>query len=1199
MRPTVKELIEELEIGLRQVIKSFLQQKYAGKWIQVLENSMEPEEKRNFQRDKFKSENELINYANIGTLKTFVYKEWQELRNTFKDKVKFEECLNTVISVRNALAHNRNIPGRELKRAEVCCEDLLDMINPKWKEQLAKRKREENKVRLRRTLVISSIAVLILGFSFSVFYYHKSKRIPVIDVLPFKNLSKDTSLDNFSGVFAEVVKNKLALCDKLFVMDSSNSESIEKRFIVKNAYAAEEKELASLKSFGVNILIKGSFIRSGDRLKVMVSIVDLDRNRVINSTEYEGLWNDSEILDVQNKLAYKIIEALNISLNPIQKQNINNVALPNPAAYEYFSKSWDLYLQGRYREVIDLCNKALSIDPKYLDAYRRMGNTYEMIGDIDKALKQYKLWEKIAYDNNDPSSLAWAFINIGRIYKFKDDHDKELYYYNKSLEISLKSRNDLNIARAYNSLGNWYYHKKLYREAQDNFFKAVAINQAKDYIYNHKYNLAGNYLAIGKVFDASKEFEKAEEYYKKSLALYEELEGKVGVAENYCLLAELAFRDKQYDVTADYYKKALTIDSELKNIEKAEEIEDRIKEINRQNISLTRNSPSAESEESSDFEEKYKDRSSLFLLYDISVKVNEDWSYTTKLHKKIKVLKEEAKDSLGEIPIYYEKGREKVTEVQACTTTSDGKEHMYSKTQDLNIYEGYTMYSDSMVKVITLPEVNVGSTLEHRATVISKGLPIKNAFWYYFDFNFPAPIKKFNLTITLPKKFAISYKEFKLSYQPKIIENEDTITYSWSEKNIEGKKESEDYLPPPITDSITNVVEFSSIKDWSDISKWFSALVEKNSILSDTIKDTTQKVTKVSTNNKDKVRDILEYIQHNFRYVSMSFGDNSLEPHSTAEVFQNKYGDCKDLSLLCMTMLKAIGIKASMTLFNTEFSISDPKYDLPLPSLFDHVILLVEDKKDGDFFIDPLLDGYDVGQFPLNYQGAHTFVITENGGRFIQFPIFDEKRGYTKSERKITIGQDGSALIETVMIWDLDSSIEQRYKINSMNKEDKDKFYQSLGQYLASGGEVLECRIDGLDQKYGSIKARSKIRKKGAYQITDGMIIIDVPGYGRDTDFLEKERKNPIFYPSNSLEEEITTYIIPEGYKVSYMPENLNLDIGFFNMKREYTKGGSEIIIKETTRYKRTQLPKENYGKIKDFYDQLPSKTKQRIMLKK
>ena len=598
------------------------------------------------------------------------------------------------------------------------------------------------------------------------------------------------------------------------------------------------------------------------------------------------------------------------------------------------------------------------------------------------------------------------------------------------------------------------------------------------------------------------------------------------------------------------------------------------------------------------FEEKHKDKSSLFLLYNIDVKVNEDWSYITKIHKIIKILKEEAK-SLGEITIYYERGREKITDVQAYTITADGKKHKYAKMQDLNIYEGYPMYSDSMVKIITLPEVIVGSTLEHRATIISKGMPIKNSFWYYLSSNFSVPIKEFNLTVTLPKKLGIQYKEFNLAHKPKITQNGSTITYSWHEENFEGEKEDEDYLPPPTLESVGEAIEFSSIKSWADVSSWYYALVQKNLKINSVIEETAKKTTKGKSATKDKVRAMLEYIQDNFRYVSMSFGDNSLEPHPTVQVFQNKYGDCKDLSLLCMAMLKALGIKSHIVLFNTEFSINDPKYDLAFPSLFDHVILLVEDKKEGDFYIDPLLDGYDIGQYPVGYQGAYTFIITEEGGRFGRFPIFDERRGYIKSERKITIWHNGSALIETEMIWELDSSIEQRQKMKAMDKERKDKFYQALDEYLASGGELLERRIDGLDQKYGLIKTYSKLKRKDAYQITKGMIIIDVSGYGRDTDFLKKERKKPIFYPYNSLAEEITTYIIPKGFRITYLPKDLNLDIGFFNMKREYTKKGNEILIKETTRYKRLELPKEAYRGVKDFFDQLPSKSKQRIMLKK
>ena len=112
-------------------------------------------------------------------------------------------------------------------------------------------------------------------------------------------------------------------------------------------------------------------------------------------------------------------------------------------------------------------------------------------------------------------------------------------------------------------------------------------------------------------------------------------------------------------------------------------------------------------------------------------------------------------------------------------------------------------------------------------------------------------------------------------------------------------------------------------------------------------------------------------------------------------------------------------------------------------------------------------------------------------------------------------------------------------------------------------------------------------------------MIIDLEGYDREGSFVAKERKKPIFFSVNALDEKITTYKIPEGFYVSYAPENFDLDIDFFNAKREMSHEGGLITVKDVSRYLRTQLPKEAYAKIKDFFDKLSSKTKQRIVLKK
>ena len=616
-------------------------------------------------------------------------------------------------------------------------------------------------------------------------------------------------------------------------------------------------------------------------------------------------------------------------------------------------------------------------------------------------------------------------------------------------------------------------------------------------------------------------------------------------------------------------------------------------------ILISRYSFAAEESKAVDFEEKHQDKSFIFLLYSVDVKVNEDWSYVTKVHKIAKVLKEEAKN-LGEIPIYYQNGREIVNSFEAFTITPDNSRHKYSKVQDLNLYAGYPMYSDSMVKVLTLPEVTIGSILEHEFSISSKGLPIKNAFWYLENVDSSVPMKELRFSITMPKSLNIEYKEFGLSRKPEITKTESDVTYSWVINDVGSKEEDEDYLPPPTPESFTETIEFSSISSWENISSWYFSLINKNLILNPEIEKTVERLTKGKITIKDKTRAMLEYLQENFRYVSMSFGDNALEPHPTDEVFKNKYGDCKDMSLLCMAMLRAAGVDSRICLFNTEYSISDPQYDLPIPPLFNHVILLVKDEKEGDFYIDPLLNGYDIEEYPISYQGAYVFIIADDGGKFSKFPIFDEKRNYTSNKRTVTIGEDGSALIEAEALWDLDFSIEQRYKINAMDKKEKEKFYEALDAYMATDGQMIKRDIIGLDQKYGSMKPYNEIKLNNAYPITDGLLIIDISGFEREKDFTEKERKNPIFYPINSIDEEITTYKIPKGYSVSYLPPNLNLNNGFYFITREYVKAApDEIKVTGITRCKRVEVSNKEYDKVRDFFDKLPNKTQQRIIIKK
>lgn len=597
------------------------------------------------------------------------------------------------------------------------------------------------------------------------------------------------------------------------------------------------------------------------------------------------------------------------------------------------------------------------------------------------------------------------------------------------------------------------------------------------------------------------------------------------------------------------------------------------------------------------FEALHSDKRMIILNFAFHTTVNDDFSYKTSFHMKKKILKQSARGS-GELTFYYAKDRQRIKHIKAHTITSDGTIHPYSKIQDIPISKNRGSYSDTMKKVITLPKVNIGSIIEYSYTLESDHGPVKGAYWDDFSLSTSIPMKEINISYVFSKKIDIRYRTFNLMYEPDIKEGKDTITYSWHLKGLYAEPVTEQYLPYPAIDTIKNAIEFSTIKSWKDVSDWYYKACEKALSITPDIEEAAINATKGAATLKEKVRAILEYIQDNFRYVSMSFGENALEPHPTDEVFKNRYGDCKDLSLLCMAMLKVAGIESDIALFNTEDLLTDPRYDIPIPTMFDHTVVYVHDKERGGFYIDTLLKGYDIGQYPLFYQAAYTFIINNKGGLHKQLPLFDYQRCYTKRVQDITIDEDGSSRIIHNRLWTLDRSIDARRMFKQLTITQKKELIDYLKIQLAPGGEVYLYETEGLEEaKYGTIKSRSEFLIPNAYNIKDGIMVINIAGFSR-LDALDKDtREYPIFYPGNYIEESITTYNIPESFEILSVPEDIDLDNGFFKVKRTYEIDKNTIKLHIIEKGTRATLSAEKYPEIKEYYDTLPSKTSQRIIL--
>jgi tetratricopeptide (TPR) repeat protein len=136
----------------------------------------------------------------------------------------------------------------------------------------------------------------------------------------------------------------------------------------------------------------------------------------------------------------------------------------------------DFFVQVICFMFISLCIASCSLpriivleDPLSPEEHLNLGVTYEMNGELDNALEEYRKASK---------TLPLAYTYIGNVYFQKGDFENAEIYYKKAIKEEPCS------ADAYNNLA-WLYctEKKNLGEAEKLVLKALHLNPAKKDIY--------------------------------------------------------------------------------------------------------------------------------------------------------------------------------------------------------------------------------------------------------------------------------------------------------------------------------------------------------------------------------------------------------------------------------------------------------------------------------------------------------------------------------------------------------------------------------------------------------------------------------------------------------------------------------------------------------------------------------------------
>jgi serine/threonine protein kinase/Flp pilus assembly protein TadD len=313
-------------------------------------------------------------------------------------------------------------------------------------------------------------------------------RIDSLAVLPLVNLSNDPEQEYFVDGITEMLITDLAKISALKVIAQQSSMR----------YKDTDKSIAEIaEELGVQAVISGSVLRSGDRVRVTAQLIEAETDQYLWADSFDRELRD--ILALYSDVARAIAQQVQIAVTPGEETRLARTRRVDPRAYE-------LYVQGRYhfnrrpdglKKANELFQQAVDVDPSFAQAHAALAYSYSFLSNFyvlpaaeafskakAAALKAQELDETLTDTEKAIVTVRWQFERdwpgvdraLARALEMSPG-DPELHIW-RALRLSMTGRHDEAVTEIRRSQeldpyasSSWYqvgrllYHARRYDQA--------------------------------------------------------------------------------------------------------------------------------------------------------------------------------------------------------------------------------------------------------------------------------------------------------------------------------------------------------------------------------------------------------------------------------------------------------------------------------------------------------------------------------------------------------------------------------------------------------------------------------------------------------------------------------------------------------------------------------------------------------------
>jgi len=593
-----------------------------------------------------------------------------------------------------------------------------------------------------------------------------------------------------------------------------------------------------------------------------------------------------------------------------------------------------------------------------------------------------------------------------------------------------------------------------------------------------------------------------------------------------------------------------------------------------------------------------------YLLRHDVIKVNRDGTSSRYHHETVRILNDQGGNAFDQYVFSYSMGEQKARIKTARVIHPDGsvEEALIDNREHIGYERG-----GFLPAFVDLPPLHPGDIVDLEYRIDDTRQSIFGDYFglrHFFQDSDLQEVRDSRLVLILPpdRSYRFNSRFIGDEARQETAGRDGSSIITWRIANIP-KRDREPRMPGRI--EFCPCLEVSTYSDWRELGEWWRNLLERQCDIDNAMKEKVGELIRGCRTEREKVRAIYNFVVSNIRYSdAWEFGIHGFKPYRATAIFANRFGDCKDKTILIKSLLGEAGITAHPVMIRSARFRSLEDLSLPLINHFNHAIAWVPSIDGGPgIFLDGTAQFHSMHAVPDGDQGATVVVVNDSDFEIRTIPFALPESNMEQRAFDVSLNDDGSATIEVHA--EAKGTREAAMRQLYLNPGRRPEIFKS--SYGGALGEVRVSDIRFSDLADLNVPAAYSVRVDAGDIVLRGggtvqlRAILFRSGIGRLG--AQDRRKTDMLMGAPSRAIDTITYRLPNAFRVEQLPEDRVLEnehasfrLTFSEPPGDAGKGGTIVVTRELD-LRSPRIPLKDYPLFRDFCRQADKAERMMIQL--